>query len=128
MKLLFDTHAFIWWDNQPAKLSAAARAACEDPANELFFSVASAWEMQIKLQLGKLKLHKALAEILHEQRQTNGIQIMLVTLDHVLALEQLPDHHKDPFGRLLIAQANVEAASLVSSDSVVASYPVSVVW
>jgi PIN domain nuclease of toxin-antitoxin system len=128
VKLLFDTPAFIWWDNQPARLSPVARAACEDPANDLFFSVASAWEMQIKYQLGKLKLHRPLPEIITDQRQTNGIQILPVTLDHVFALEQLPNHHKDPFDRLLIAQANLERASLVSDDSVVASYPVSIVW
>jgi PIN domain nuclease of toxin-antitoxin system len=128
LKLVFDTHAFIWWDHEPAKLSAAARAACEDPANELFFSAVSAWEMQIKLQLRKLRLQRPLADIVAEQVQTNGIQVLLITLDHVLALEQLPYHHKDPFDRLLIAQANVERASLISNDSIVANYPVNVIW
>lgn len=128
MRLLLDTHAFIWWDNDQARLSPAARAACQDPANELLFSVASAWEMQVKYQLKKLKLHRPLAEIIADQQRTNGISILEVTLDHVLALHQLPNHHKDPFDRLLISQACVERVSLVSDDLVIRQYPVTVFW
>jgi len=128
MKLLLDTHTFIWWDSEPAKLSPQALTLCQDRTNSLLLSVASAWEMQIKLQLGKLKLTMPLAEIIESQQQRNNIEILPVLLPHVLALQSLPAHHKDPFDRLLIAQANVEEAMLVSSDPVFVQYVVKVVW
>lgn len=128
MKLLLDTHAFIWWDSEPAKLSPQALALCQDRQNALLLSVVSLWEMQIKLQLGKLKLALPLREIVESQQQTNNIVILSVTLPHVLALEKLPTHHKDPFDRLLVAQAIVEEAVLVSGDPNIAKYPAQVVW
>jgi PIN domain nuclease of toxin-antitoxin system len=127
MKLLLDTHAFIWWDSDPAKLSAPALAALRDPANEVWLSVASVWEMVIKAQLGKLTLRLPLADIVMQQ-QGNGLQVFPVTLAHALAVEGLPAVHKDPFDRMLIAQANVEGAKLVSADQVVRQYPVRVLW
>jgi PIN domain nuclease of toxin-antitoxin system len=127
MKLLLDTHAFIWWDSDPAQLSARALAALRDPANEVWLSVASVWEMVIKAQLGKLTLRVPLAEVVRQQ-QANGLRVLPVTLAHALAVEGLPPIHKDPFDRVLIAQANVEGAELVSADHVVRQYPVSVLW
>jgi PIN domain nuclease of toxin-antitoxin system len=128
MKLLLDTHAFIWWDSEPEKLSPYARALCQDAENVLLLSVVSAWEMQIKSQLGKLKLKLPLAEIITGQQRTNNLTILPVTLDHVLALDKLPAHHKDPFDRLLIAQTNVEEVILVSGDPVFSQYSVKVAW
>jgi PIN domain nuclease of toxin-antitoxin system len=128
MKLLLDTHTFIWWDSEPAKLSPQALTVCQERTNSLLLSVASVWEMQIKLQLGKLKLALPLAEIVESQQQRNNVEILPVLLPHVLALQNLPAHHKDPFDRLLIAQANVEEAILVSSDPVFAQYVVKIVW
>jgi len=128
MKLLLDTHAFLWWDSAPSNLSPPALAACQDPTNILLLSVASAWEMQIKLQVGKLKLALPLETIVEGQQQTNRLGILPVTLAHVLALKNLPAHHKDPFDRLLIAQANVEEAALVTNDPVFESYSVQRVW
>jgi PIN domain nuclease of toxin-antitoxin system len=84
--------------------------------------------MQIKLQLGKLRLALPLREIVESQRRTNNIEILPVTLEHALTLENLPAHHKDPFDRLLIAQAIVEEAALVSADPNIAKYVVQVVW
>lgn len=128
MKLLLDTHAFIWWDGDPSRLSPEALAACQDRTNLLLFSVASVWEMQIKLQLGKLNLRLSLPELIAGQVQTNDLQILPVTIGHVFALEALPGHHGDPFDRLLIAQANAEGAILLSQDPVFAHYPVNVLW
>ena len=128
MKVLLDTHAFIWWDSTPDKLSPRARAACQDRTNLLLLSVASAWVMQIKLQLGKLHLRLPLAEVIASQQQTNDLQVLPVALSHVFALQGLPAHHKDPFDRLLIAQANTEEATLISHDPVFAHYPVKVLW
>lgn len=127
MKLLLDTHAFIWWDSDPTQLSAPALAALRDPANEVWLSVVSVWEMVIKVQLGKLSLRLPLAGIVTQQ-QANGLQILPATLAHALAVEGLPAIHKDPFDRMLIAQANAEGAELVSADQVVRQYSVRVLW
>jgi PIN domain nuclease of toxin-antitoxin system len=128
MRLLFDTHSFIWWEGEPAKLSQRAHEALHDPTNLLVLSVASVWEMQIKLQLGKLQFHLPLDQLIENQRRDNRVKILPVTLAHVLALQQLPLPHKDPFDRLLIAQANVEGAVLVSNDPVFVQYPVQLLW
>ena len=128
MKLLLDTHVFIWWDSEPASLSSQALALCQDRANTVLLSVASVWEMQIKLQLGKLKLSLPLAEVIESQERINNIEVLPIILAHVLALQNLPAHHKDPFDRLLIAQANVEGAVLISGDPILARYPVELFW
>ena len=124
MRLLLDTHIFIWWADQPEKLSHAALSALEDEANELLLSVASVWEMQIKIQLGKLKLSVPLKEIVKTQQETNDLTISPLALTHVLALDALPLHHKDPFDRLLIAQSIAEDLTLVTADSQFSAYSV----
>ena len=128
MKLLFDTHAFIWWDSIPAKLSPRILALCQDPEYTLVLSVVTVWEMQIKSQLGKLKLTMPLSRLGAEQQRANGIEILPVKLPHVLRLETLPLHHKDPFDRLLIAQAQFEDAVLLSKDAVFDKCEVQVDW
>lgn len=127
MRLLLDTHTFIWWDSAPNKLSLASAAALRDPANEVFLSVASVWEVVIKGQLGKLSLSLPLAEIVARQ-QTNGLQVLEVSLAHVLGVHTLSPVHKDLFDRLLAAQAVVEGMALVTADFVFGSYPVQVFW
>jgi PIN domain nuclease of toxin-antitoxin system len=127
MKLVLDTHAFIWWDSDPAQLSAVTLAALRDPTNDVFLSVACVWEMVIKAQLGKLTLRLPLVDIVSQQR-ANGVRVLSVSLEHVLAVEGLPPVHKDPFDRLLVAQANVEGAELVSADQVMRQYPVRILW
>jgi PIN domain nuclease of toxin-antitoxin system len=128
MKLLFDTHAFIWWDSDPSKLSPRVFALCQDRTNLLLLSVASVWEMQIKSQLGKLTLGAPLDELVRRQQETNAVELLPVTIDHVLALQHLPSHHRDPFDRILVAQANAEKATLVTHDPIIARYPVEVVF
>jgi PIN domain nuclease of toxin-antitoxin system len=127
MKGLLDTHTFIWWDSDPGKLSPRAVAFLRDPANTILLSVVTVWELVIKLHLGRLTLALPLPNIVAQQ-QANGLQVLPVGLDHVLAVERLPSIHKDPFDRLLAAQANVEGAVLLSADPVFQHYPVSVVW
>ncbi len=128
MRYLLDTHAFIWMDNQPTRLSPRVAALCQNQVNTLLLSVASVWEMQIKLHLGKLSLPAPLSDIIKNQQQTNGIVLLPVELTHVLGLSGLPDHHKDPFDRLLVAQANTEKLTLITDDPRIAQYPVQVVW
>ena len=122
MKVLLDTHAFIWWDSDPVKLFPAARNACEDPTNVVILSVVSALEMEIKLQLGKLHLRLPLTDIIADHRQTNGIHVMSIDLAHVLALQDLPFHHKDPFDRLLVAQSLAEPMMLLTNDGILVGY------
>ena len=121
MKLLLDTHIFIWWADAPEKLSSTALSALEDEANDLILSVVSVWEIQIKSQLGKLKLSQPLKELIESQQETNDLKLLPVELSHVLALDALPYHHKDPFDRLLIAQSIFEDVTLVTADK---SFPV----
>jgi PIN domain nuclease of toxin-antitoxin system len=128
MKLLLDTHTFIWWNNEPEKLSPQARVSCEDKNNTLILSVASVWEMQIKLQLGKLRLDVPLRTLVESQQRTNDLQILPVLNEHVFALDTLPLHHKDPFDRILIAQANAEELFLLSKDEIFKAYLVKRLW
>jgi PIN domain nuclease of toxin-antitoxin system len=128
VKLLFDTHAFIWWDGEQSKLSEAVLDACQSPANSLHLSLASVWELQIKMQLGKLALRLALADVLRDQQEQNGLVLESVTLDDILALSLLPALHRDPFDRLIIAQANRRGYHLVTHDPEFARYQVAVLW
>jgi PIN domain nuclease of toxin-antitoxin system len=127
VKVLLDTHTFIWWDGEPSRLSPRILALLLDPSSTVLLSVVSIWEMLIKSQLGKLTLRLPLSQIVAQQL-ANGVTILPVTLDHTLDLEGLPAAHKDPFDRLLIAQARVEGAALLSVDRVFAQYPVTVLW
>ena len=128
MKLLLDTHTFIWWDSEPEKLSQRALELCRNPTNILLLSIASVWEMQIKLQLGKLSLKLPLAQMINTQQQTNQLELLSITVSHVLALNTLPNMHKDAFDRLLVAQANIENVILISHDLTLAKYPVQINW
>lgn len=127
-RLLLDTHTFLWWDSAPERLSTSVLALCQDPAVVLFLSIVSLWEIQIKSDLGKLPLLLPLAEIVQEQQARHGLEILPVTPEHIYALSSLPLHHKDPFDRLLIAQALTEELPLASADGAFAAYPISLVW
>jgi PIN domain nuclease of toxin-antitoxin system len=128
MRLLFDTHSFLWWDRGAEELSTRVRSLCEDPANELVVSVVSVWEMQVKHRLGKLPLSHGLREIVERQQAINGVKLLSVELEHVLALGDLPDAHRDPFDRLLIAQAKAEGMAILTKDALFNQYPVVVIW
>ena len=117
---ILDTHAFIWWDSEPARLSPTVLAFLLNPGNTILLSVRSVWEMLIKQQLGKLTLRLPLKQIL-DQQQSNGIELLPVGCGHVLEVGNLPAVHKDPFDRLLAAQARVEGAVLVSADAILRS-------
>jgi PIN domain nuclease of toxin-antitoxin system len=90
--------------------------------------VASVWEMQIKIQLGKLTLPLSLSDMITSQQMANGIEVIPITLVHTLALDSLPLHHRDPFDRILIVQANIEGAILLSKDTIFTHYPVTTDW
>ncbi|MDQ3799733.1 MAG: type II toxin-antitoxin system VapC family toxin [Acidobacteriota bacterium] len=128
MNLLLDSHAFIWAYDQQHRLSQPALQAMSNTANALFLSVASVWEIQIKIMIGKFKLQDSLTDVIAEQQQINGLQILPIELSHALYLENLPLYHKDPFDRLLISQAIVENMTLVSADANFAKYQVNLLW
>lgn len=127
MNLLLDTHIFLWWDGPFHLLSPQTRTLCSDPNNVLFLSMASLWEMQIKVQLGKMSFQHSLSKTIQDQQQNNGLRILPITLQHVYALDTLPLHHKDPFDRLIIAQAQAENMTLLSADAIFKQYLSSVI-
>ena len=128
MRLLLDTHAFLWLDSTPEKLSKAALAICNDPNNTLVLSVVSIWEIQIKTQINRLDLNVPLQAMVEVHRVDNDLQLLAVELEHVYALQTLPMDHNDPFDRLLIAQANTEQLTLLSADEQFANYEVDLLW
>ena len=127
-RLLLDTHTFLWWDNDITNLSTRVLSLCNDPSVVLCLSLVSVWEIQIKSGLGKLSLRLPLRDLLDDHQQTNGLLLLPITVEHILAMEALPPVHRDPFDRLLIAQAQVEGMPLASADRVFTSYPVTIVW
>jgi len=122
MKLLLDTHLLLWAAGEPRRLSKAARALIDDPDNELLFSAASLWEVAIKRGLGR-KDFKVDARLLRRGLLDNGYRELPIISDHVVATESLPLIHRDPFDRILVAQATVEGITLLTIDSLVSQYP-----
>ena len=128
MRLLLDTHTFLWFIMGSSNLSANARAPVEDAANESLLSVASLWEMAIKVSLGKFTLSAPLDALIPQQLGSNGIELLGIQVAHAAAVSTLPFHHRDPFDRLLIAQAIVEGMPVVSADAAFDAYPVKRLW
>ncbi len=128
MNLLLDTHAFLWWISDDRRLSPRAREAIADGGNVLFFSAASGWEIAIKARLGKIQVPDDLGRFLTGQLSRNAIQVLPIHLSHALHVHSLPDHHRDPFDRLLVSQALLEDLPVLSADPQLARYAVEVVW
>lgn len=128
MRLLLDTHAFMWLDNDAAKLPNTLIDLFKKAETSKVLSTVVPWEMRIKASLGKLELRDDLKKIVDEQVQRNHFSVLPVTLEHVYELRTLPPHHRDPFDRLLIAQARVEGCTLVTSDPKVSLYDVPILW
>jgi PIN domain nuclease of toxin-antitoxin system len=128
MNLLLDSHTFIWMHEEPQKLSLKVANEIINPANQIFLSVATAWELQIKIAIGKFKFSDTLENVIYQQKQSNSLQILPIELSHALHIESLPLHHKDPFDRLLISQAIVENMTLVSADANFGQYHVNLLW
>ena len=128
MKLLLDTHIFLWADSAPAKLSASIEALLVGTEHERLLSSVSLWEMQLKSQLGKLTLRLPLQEMVEDQVARNGFRVLPITPQHIFELASLPALHTDPFDRLLVAVARVENAILLTADSALQAYPVSTAY
>jgi PIN domain nuclease of toxin-antitoxin system len=128
LTLLLDTHSFLWFVLDDRKLSAAAKAAIEDPANDIEISPASYWEIAIKIALGNYTLPQPYQQFMEQQLATNQFRILPIEIRHTALLTTLPHHHKDPFDRLLVAQALCEDISIVSSDPRLDAYGVKRLW
>jgi len=128
MRLLLDTHAFLWWVEDATDLSRRARRVIADPDNECWLSLASCWEMAIKQSLGKLELRAPIERFVPEHLAANRIRLLEIDLDDVARVASLPFHHRDPFDRLLVAQALGRDLRVVSVDPVFATYGARRVW
>lgn len=118
MRYLLDTNIFLWSLNDDPKLKSTIRKILEDPQNEIYTSVVNGWEISIKHRIGKLPLKTTLAECF----KRSDFKILNISLDHILVLDKLPPHHKDPFDRILIAQAKQENLTLITSDEKIFKY------
>jgi PIN domain nuclease of toxin-antitoxin system len=128
MTLLLDTHTFLWFCQGDASLSPAAKALIEDPNNRKLVSVASCWEIAIKAGLKKLTLGEPSGVYIPAALSRTGFELLPITLEHATGVEGLPLHHKDPFDRLLVAQARGEGIPLVSADMAFDAYPITRLW
>lgn len=128
MRLLLDTHVFLWWVEGDRALPRRARAAISDPDNECFLSTASAWEMAIKSSLGKLRIALPVRRYVTDHLAANAFALLGIGLAHLGRLEGLPQHHGDPFDRVLISQALEEEMTVVTADPVFRKYGIRRLW
>jgi PIN domain nuclease of toxin-antitoxin system len=127
-RYLLDTHTFLWMTSAPERLGEAARERILTPTAELYLSVASVWEMAIKKSLGKLELPAPLPAFLEEQLAAARTSLLAIRSEHALRVESLPWHHRDPFDRLLSAQAALEELTILSRDPAFDAYSVARIW
>jgi PIN domain nuclease of toxin-antitoxin system len=128
MRLLLDTHAFLWFVNNEGSLSNTARLLIEDADNQPILSIASIWEMAVKVSKGKLELPKPVEVFSVEQLKINFMSLMAINISHIAVVARLPLHHKDPFDRMLIAQSMAEELPIISADAVFDAYGVQRLW
>jgi PIN domain nuclease of toxin-antitoxin system len=127
-RLLLDTDVFLWWVDDAPNLTVPARQAIADTGNECLVSIASCWEMAIKSSLGKLRLARPVERFVSEQLAANAFSLLNIELRHTAKIEKLPFLHRDPFDRLLIAQALTEKLTMVTADRVFADYGIKLLW
>jgi PIN domain nuclease of toxin-antitoxin system len=126
--LLLDTHALLWWLAEPSRLSGAASAAIAESSNQVFVSSATAWELATKVRLGKLEITEPLLSDLPCLLAAQGFELLSVDLRHGLRAGGYPQAHRDPFDRLLVAQAELESLTLVSIDAALRDFPCRLLW
>jgi len=128
MNYLLDSHVFLWLNDDPEKLSEKVLSLCRNMDNVLSLSHITPWEIQIKQQIGKLKLDNLIGNMIKLQQDENQLQLLPIELKHIYELETLPQFHRDPFDRLLIAQAKSESMILISADQKIKQYDLEVFW
>ncbi len=127
MSYLADTHVLLWAVREPERVSSLARSVLEDGSQVVYFSIASIWEIAIKQSLGKLKLDATVREFVQAQIH-NDFKLLPVDVEHIARTATLPLHHRDPFDRMLIAQAEVEDLQIITMDASFSQYDVRCVW
>lgn len=125
MNYLLDTHAFIWWLEDSTELSATARKVISNPENRIFMSHASLWELAIKISIGRLVFPLASIET---ELQQNGFEMLAIKTSHIICSATLPEHHRDPFDRMLVAQSQIENITLITFDKQVQAYDLMWEW
>ncbi len=128
MRLPLDTQCWLWMQASPEKLTDEARELLVDPANILLLSAASSWEIAIKYALGKLPLPAPPASYVPDRLRRGGVTPLAVSHVHALAVAELPDHHRDPFDRLLVTQAHLDGLTLLTDDRTLGAYDVQIMW
>jgi len=128
MRLILDTHVFLWWIIDSPQLSSRVRDVMRNQANELFLSVASAWEIAIKVNLGRLRLPDRPDRFIPGQLMKNAIEPLPVEMSHALHVSRLPAIHRDPFDRIIIAQSILEKMDVVTRDADIAKYKIKTFW
>ena len=128
MRLLLDTHTFLWWVNDATELSTKARKAITSVENQCFLSLASCWEMSIKVSLNKLRLTQPIERFVPEHLAANEFRLLGIEFSHIARTGALPFHHRDPFDRLLAAQALSEDLAIASADPIFRHYGIKRVW
>lgn len=128
MNLLLDSHSFLWFIEGSPQLSIAARSLIADPANVLFLSMASVWEIAIKVSLEKVHIGQPFAQFVPHQLALHSINLLDITLQHAVEVSKLPFHHRDPFDRLIIAQSLVERLPIIGTDGVFDQYGITRLW
>ncbi len=128
MRALLDTHAFLWWITDDPRVSARARELISSSRNDLFLSAASGWEIAIKAGLGRIELPSPMERFLIAQLRENRIDVLPIQMSHALRVHALPRHHRDPFDRMLVAQAQLEKLPILSADRRIAEYEVKTMW
>jgi PIN domain nuclease of toxin-antitoxin system len=128
MRYLLDTHAFLWFVLDDKRISTEAKSIIADSKNTIYFSAASAWEMAIKTKLARLKIIGDIEPFIIEQLSTNSFVPLSITISHALYTERLPQIHKDPFDRIIIAQSKLEDLPLISKDKKVRKYKITMAW
>jgi PIN domain nuclease of toxin-antitoxin system len=126
-RYLIDTHCWLWWNATPDRLAPEAFEVVANGANTIYFSAASAWEMSIKSALGKLRLPETIEQYLPRRLESNNMLVLPIELRHTLAVAALPPLHRDPFDRLLVAQAQTESLTLITADAGIRQYGVACV-
>lgn len=128
MKILLDTHAFLWLMTKDQRLSSTAQKEFLNTQNEIYLSMASVWEMAIKSSIGKLKLPLKVSEYVISRTQQHGIYLEEIKMEHLAKIEKFPFHHRDPFDRLIIAQSIVAKFTVLTSDPKFSAYAIRTIW
>ncbi len=128
MKYLLDTHTFLWWITDDPSLSDKARIIITNVDSTLFLSAASGWEIAIMARLGKITLPDDITTFIYEQISINAIKELPIRINHTLQTYLLPEHHRDPFDRILVSQSQLEMLPIITGDSLISKYKVKVIW